>query len=55
MISYLKGKIFKKSDKFIVILVGNVGFKVFLSKKALFGLNSGEERRGVYMYTGPPR
>ncbi|MCX6760151.1 MAG: Holliday junction branch migration protein RuvA [Candidatus Nealsonbacteria bacterium] len=43
MISYLKGKISKKSDKFVVILVGNIGFKVFMSKKALFGLNAGNE------------
>jgi len=43
MISYLKGKIFKKSDKFVVILTGSIGFKVFMSKKALFGLNVGEE------------
>jgi Holliday junction DNA helicase RuvA len=43
MISYLKGKISKKGDKFVIILVGSIGFKVFMSKKALLRLNAGEE------------
>lgn len=43
MISYLKGKIYEKSDKYIVVLVGDIGFKIFLSKKNLLNLNVGKE------------
>jgi len=35
MISYLQGKIIIKKDKFIVLDVNGVGYKVFLSKKSL--------------------
>lgn len=43
MISYLNGKVIAKKDKFIVLSVNNVGYKVFLSKKALSGgLNIGD-------------
>jgi len=35
MISYLSGKIIIKKDKFIVLDVNGVGYKVFLSKKTL--------------------
>jgi len=35
MISYLKGVIIFKKDKYIVVDVGGVGYKVFLSQKAL--------------------
>ncbi len=33
MISYLKGKIILKKEKFIVLDVNNIGYKVFVSKK----------------------
>ena len=33
MISYLKGRIILKKEKFIILEVGNVGYKVFLSQK----------------------
>lgn len=35
MISYLEGKIILKKEKFIVLDVNGVGYKVFLSKKTL--------------------
>lgn len=35
MIGYLEGEIIFKKDKFIILNVGGVGYKVFLSKKAL--------------------
>ena len=35
MISYLQGKIILKREKFIILDVNGVGYKVFLSKKAL--------------------
>ncbi len=35
MISYLEGTIVLKKDKFIILNVAGVGYKVFLSKKAL--------------------
>jgi holliday junction DNA helicase RuvA len=38
MISYLDGTIISKKDKFVVLLVGGVGYKVFLSKKSLSNL-----------------
>ena len=38
MISFLQGKIILKKDKFVVIDVGGVGYKVFLSKKALLNI-----------------
>jgi len=38
MISYLQGKIILKKDKFIILDVNGVGYKVFLSKKALLNI-----------------
>lgn len=38
MISYLQGKIILKKEKFIILDVNNVGYKVFLSKKTLSNL-----------------
>lgn len=38
MISYLSGKIILKRDKFIILEVANVGYKVFLSKPTLLKL-----------------
>lgn len=43
MISYLKGKIILKNDKFVVIRTGDVGFKVFMSKKSLLSVDVGKE------------
>jgi len=38
MISYLSGKIILKKDKFVVLDVNNIGYKVFLSKKSILNL-----------------
>lgn len=38
MISYLNGKIILKRDKFIILEVNNVGYKVFLSRQSLLRL-----------------
>ena len=35
MIAFLRGKIILKGEKFIVLDVGGVGYKIFLSKKSL--------------------
>jgi Holliday junction DNA helicase RuvA len=43
MISYLSGKIIFKKDKFVILEVNNIGYKVFISKKALLGLKEGED------------
>lgn len=44
MISYLKGRIISKRDKFIVLDVNNVGYKAFLSKKSLEQAKEQEEK-----------
>lgn len=38
MISYLDGKIILKRDKFIILEVNNIGYKVFLSRQTLLKL-----------------
>jgi len=38
MISYLEGKIILKRDKFIILEVNNIGYKVFLSRQSLLRL-----------------
>ncbi len=38
MISFLSGKVLLKKDKFIIVEVANVGYKVFLSRKTLLNL-----------------
>ena len=38
MISYLSGKIILKRDKFIILEVNNVGYKVFLSRQSMISL-----------------
>ena len=38
MISYLEGKIILKRDKFIILEVNNIGYKVFLSRQTLLKL-----------------
>ena len=50
MITYLKGKIFKKDNKAIIILINNIGYKVFLNKKELEGLKINLEKE-YYIYT----
>ncbi|MEK7452724.1 MAG: Holliday junction branch migration protein RuvA [Patescibacteria group bacterium] len=50
MISYLEGKIIKRQIKYIILLVGGVGYKVFLSKEHLEGLNQDGEDIKVYTH-----
>jgi len=38
MISYLQGKIILKKEKFVVLEVNNIGYKVFLSQKSILNL-----------------
>lgn len=38
MIAFLEGKIILKKDKFIILEVGNIGYKVFLSRQTLLRL-----------------
>lgn len=43
MISYLKGKIIKKGENYMVIDVNNVGYKIFVNEKFLAELEKGSE------------
>lgn len=43
MISYLNGKVILKKDKFVILEVGNIGYKVFLSRQNLPKLAEGTE------------
>jgi len=50
MIASLSGKIILKREKFIILDVGGVGFKVFLSRKALLKIPQGGESLKVFCY-----
>lgn len=39
MISYLQGKIIFKKDKFIILEVNNIGYKVFISRSTFYKLS----------------
>lgn len=43
MISYLQGQVILKTDRFIILDVNGVGYKVFLSKKTLIKVPEQEE------------
>ena len=43
MISYIEGKIIKKLQRAVIVLVGGVGYKVFMPAVSLNKLNIGEE------------
>lgn len=43
MISFLQGQVFKKNNKGIVLLVNNIGYRVFLSSKDLENINLQQE------------
>ena len=43
MISYLSGKIIFKKEKFIILETNSIGYKVFISKKAILGLKEGQD------------
>ncbi|MBL7150159.1 MAG: hypothetical protein ISS84_00815 [Candidatus Pacebacteria bacterium] len=50
MIASLTGKIILKREKFIILDVGGVGFKVFLSRKALLKIPQEGESLKVFCY-----
>lgn len=50
MISYLSGKIILKKDKFIILEVNNVGYKVFLSRQSLLKLPETGENLKVFTF-----
>jgi len=50
MISYLEGKIVLKGEKFIILNVGGVGYKVFLSQKTLNKIPREGENLKVFCY-----
>ena len=59
MISFLNGKIILKRDKFIILEVNNIGYKVFLSQQTLFKLPASPAIRGEpeidFVNNGSPR
>ncbi len=50
MISYLQGKIILKKEKFIILDVNGVGYKVFLSKKTLAKLSEIEKPLKLFCF-----
>jgi holliday junction DNA helicase RuvA len=48
MISYLKGDVIVEKERFIVLEVNNIGFKVFLSKKTLSKIS--EKQKGLKLF-----
>ena len=50
MISYLSGKIILKKDKFIILEVAGIGYKVFLSRQSLLTLPEIGENLKLYIY-----
>lgn len=50
MISYLEGKAIKIADKYIILNVGGVGYKVFLSGSDLGKLQQSQENVKVYTH-----
>ena len=50
MIAYLSGKLILKRDKFIILEVNNVGYKVFLSRQTLLRLPEIGENIKVFTY-----
>ena len=50
MISYLNGKIILKRDKFIILEVNNIGYKVFLNSQTLLTLPGIGENLKLFTY-----
>ncbi len=50
MISYLYGKIILKKDKFIILEVNNIGYKVFLSRQTLLKLAEIDNNLKVFCF-----
>jgi len=49
VISYLEGKILKKSEKSVILLVGGVGYKVVLINEHINNINTGDDL-GVFTH-----
>ena len=45
MINYLQGKVIFKKDKFVIIDINGLGYKVFLSQKNLSQIKEGEQSK----------
>lgn len=50
MISYLQGKIILKKEKFVILDVNGVGYKIFLSQKTLLGLQKNSQDFKFFCY-----
>ena len=50
MIAYLDGKILLKRDKFIILEVSNIGYKVFLSRQTLLTLPEIGQNVKIFTY-----
>lgn len=50
MFAYINGKIADKANNYVVIDAGGVGYKIFMSTKAIEGLNDIGEMQKVYTY-----
>ena len=50
MIAYLEGKIILKKEKFIILDVNGVGYKIFLSKKTLSKLPEIDQNLKVFCF-----
>jgi len=50
MIAYLNGKIILKKDRFLIVEVGGVGYKVFVSSQTLLKLPETGESVKLYIY-----
>jgi len=50
MISYLNGRIILKKDKFIILEVSGVGYKVFLSRQTLSTLSENADNLKVFCF-----
>ena len=50
MISYLNGQIILKRDKFIILEVNNIGYKVFMNRQTLLTLPELGENLKVFIY-----
>lgn len=50
MISYLQGRIILKKDKFVIVEVANIGYKVFLSRQTLLRLPEIGETIKLFTY-----
>lgn len=51
MINYLEGQIILKKEKYIVVKTGGVGYKVFLSQKALSIISTVGQSINLYCFT----